>query len=86
MTEEQLKDVNKSLNFLGIENVQNIIAITKDATNGDVIKGIFKNAVKSNYIESSLDMKDYVTIYLGNYEMRVSYDWWSTPYKAESED
>lgn len=58
------------------------ISILDGATNGDVIKAKFPDAIKSNYIESSLDMKDYVTIYLGDYEMRVSYDWWNAPYKS----
>lgn len=54
-------------------------------TNRDVFMAMFPDAIKSNYIESGLDMKDYVTIYLGDYEMRVSYDWWSAPYKVEME-
>jgi hypothetical protein len=58
----------------------NAIPIPEGATNGDVIKAMFPDALKSNYIESGLDMKDYVTIYIGDYEMRVAYDWWYTPY------
>ena len=54
-------------------------------TNGDVFMAMFPDAIKSNYIESGLDMKDYVIIYLGDYEMRVSYDWWDAPYKEVEE-
>ncbi|QHJ73806.1 hypothetical protein [Butyrivibrio virus Ceridwen] len=62
-----------------------LIEIPDNATNGDMIKAMFPDAMKSNYIESGLDMKDYVTIYVGDYEMRVAYDWWSAPYKGKSE-
>lgn len=56
-----------------------------DCTNGDILMAIFPNAIKSNYIESSMNFEDYVEVYLGDYLMRVSYDWWNTPYKVESE-
>lgn len=62
------------------------VEIAGNLTNGDVIKAMFPDAIKSNYVESDLVMQDYVTIYLGDYEMRVSYDWWNAPYKAENED
>lgn len=66
--------------------IHNAIIIPEGATNGDMIKALFPDAMKSNFIESGLDMKDYVTIYVGDYEMRVAYDWWSAPYKSEIED
>lgn len=64
--------------------IHNAIIIPEGATNGDMIKTMFPDAMKSNYIESGLDMKDYVTIYIGDYEMRVAYDWWVAPYKTKS--
>ena len=67
-----------------IEDIPKIVVITERATNGDAFMTMFPDARKSNYIESGWDMKDYVTIYLGDYEMRVSYDWWNAPYKRES--
>ena len=66
--------------------IHNAIIVPSNTTNGDMIKAVFPYAIKSNYIESNLDMKDYVSIYLGDYEMRVSYDWWNAPYKSESEE
>ena len=64
-------------------HIHNAVVIPKGASNGDMIKAIFPYAFKGNYVESSEDMHDYVTIYLGDYEMRVSYDWWYAPYKKE---
>ena len=68
-----------------IEGMPKIVVIPDNATNGDVFMTMFPDAMKSNYIESGLEMKDYVTIYLGDYEMRVSYDWWNAKYKKEVE-
>lgn len=62
------------------------IPIDDNATNGDMIKAMFPKAIKSNYIESSIDFEDYVEIYLGDYLMRVSYDWWNAPYKADNKN
>jgi hypothetical protein len=53
----------------------------KPVTNGDMFFTIFPQAVKSNFVYSDEDMKDYVLIYLNDYdEMKVSYDWWTAPY------
>jgi hypothetical protein len=58
--------------------------ITGNPTNGDMIMAMFPKAIKSNFIYSDEDMKDYRIIYLDDYEeMRVSYDWWHAPYKRE---
>ena len=57
--------------------------IAGNLTNGDVIKAMFPNALRSDYIEN-----DMTTIYLqdkNENEMVVSEDWWNAPYKAESE-
>lgn len=55
----------------------------KTKTNGEMILAMFPYAVKSNFIESDASMNDYLTIYLGDYEMRVSYDWWYLPYRED---
>ena len=55
-----------------------------NCTNGDMVMAMFPDGVKSNYIESDSVMSDYVTIYLGDYEMKVSYDWWVAPFKMKS--
>ena len=41
MTEEQITYVNEALYYIGLKNVQDIILIQKQATNGDVIKALF---------------------------------------------
>lgn len=81
--------VNNPLCPLSKEEMVTIVAngtpLLEGATNGDIIKTMFPYAIKSNYIESSCGIGDYVTIYLGDYEMRVSYDWWNTSYKTDKE-
>jgi hypothetical protein len=53
----------------------------KPVTNGDMFFTIYPRAIKSNFIYSDRDMKDYVLIYLDEYEeMKVSYAWWTAPY------
>jgi hypothetical protein len=60
------------------------VEITGNPTNGDMILAMFPEAIKSNFIYSDEYMKDYMIIYLDDYEeMRVSYDWWNAPYKRE---
>lgn len=86
MTEEQLKDVNKALDFLGIKNVKNIIIISKDATNGEVIKAIFPNIeiIETVYV---CGMPYVRVLFNGMPEIKIfDLDWWNAPYKAESED
>jgi hypothetical protein len=73
---------------LAIQPMGNIkgfcMEITGNPTNGDMIMAMFPEAIKSNFIYSDEDMKDYRIIYLDDYEeMRVSYDWWHAPYKRE---
>lgn len=56
----------------------------KPVTNGDMFFTIYPRAIKSNFIYSDEDMKDYVLIYLNDYdEMKVSYDWWTAPYNED---
>ena len=41
MTREQLREFEKDLIKIGLENVQNIVLIKNGATNGDIMKIIF---------------------------------------------
>ena len=53
-------------------------------TNGDMFFTIYPQAVKSNFVYSDRYMKDYVLIYLNDYdEMKVSYAWWTAPYNED---
>lgn len=63
----------------------NAIPIPDNATNWDMLKAMFPYAIKSNYIETGLELKEYVEIYLGDYIMRVSYDWLIALYGTERE-
>ena len=86
MTEEQLKDVNKALNNIGIENVQNIIIINNRATNGDIVKSMFPDA-QIDYHEKSDLVDSYVTVFIKDCDtcQDYSYDWWISPYKQKGE-
>ena len=57
--------------------IQNSIAISNDATNGDIIKAMFPNA--------SIEVRN-ISVYvdLGNI-VGFSRSWWDAPYKQESE-
>lgn len=58
----------------------------KPVTNGDMFFTIYPRGIKSNFIYNDEYMKDYVIIYLDEYEeMRVSYNWWTAPYEKEAE-
>lgn len=71
MTSEQLTEVNKGIEEWGLENVENVILIKSGATNGDVIKALFK----PNWIRR---MDDVV-----REEYEFNEVWWNTPYKKE---
>ena len=73
MTSEQLIEVNKGIEEWGLENVKNIILIKSGATNGDVIKALFK----PNWIRRMDD------VVIEDYEFNA--DWWNAPYKEVSE-
>lgn len=64
-----------------IEKIANGTPIPDNATNGDVIKAMFPNAWRSNYIDS--DNK--CTLYIDDYELEVDIDWWNAPYKGVEE-
>lgn len=51
----------------------------KGTTNGDVIKAMFPNATKSNYI----DISNKSTLYIDDeHELEVDVDWWNAPYES----
>ena len=64
-----------------LDVLSNCIEIPEDATNGDIVMAVFPDAVKSDCIESGIDKKYYLTITIGDYEIKVSRDWWLRPYK-----
>lgn len=60
----------------------NLIEIPKGATNGDVIKAMFPNAIiEINESGSMVHVKYNDHTCWVNYEL----DWWNTPYKSEGE-
>lgn len=81
MTEEQLKDVNKALYCLGIENVQNITITKYGATNGDIIKAMFPNYENRYDAEYEIITGHLDKTHRHNFDL----DWWNAPYKRESE-
>lgn len=85
MTKEQLKEVNKALNSIGIENVQNVIIISKDETNGNVIRAMFPaiEFIETVYVCG----KPYIRVlFNGMSEIKIfDLDWWNAPYKKEVE-
>ena len=70
MTREQLREVNKGLEEIGLENIQNITFIKNGVTNGDVIKAIFK----PNRVERTDD-----DVIVENYDFNE--DWWNALYE-----
>lgn len=91
MTEEQLKDVNKALNCIGLENVQNIIVIKYSATNKDVFKGVFGyepaiDAVVCNKADwcGGSEPCNYCKSNPNNIGREE--DWWNASYKVETKN
>ena len=74
MTKEQLMKVNKGIEEIGLENVEDIILIKSGVTNGDVIKALFK----PNHVERTDD-----DVIVENYDFNE--DWWHKPYKGDKE-
>lgn len=66
--------------------IHNAIIIPKGATNGDMIKAMFPNCEQKEHMHNG-----YFEMYFDNdlknaSYMRVSKDWWNTPYKKEVEE
>lgn len=74
MTREHLKEVNKGLGEIGLENIQNIVLIKNGATNGDIIKTLFPN----------IDIEIHnITVYVIFDSNVISFDldWWNALYQ-----
>ncbi len=73
MTREHLREVNKGLGEIGLENVQNIVLIKNGATNGDIIKTMFPNV--------DIEIHN-ITVYV-IFDNVVSFDldWWNALYE-----
>lgn len=68
----------------GVEYVEPKKGKKDNPTNGDMIKTMFPNALRSDYIEN-----DMTVIYLqdeNESEMVVPEDWWNAPYKEGDEE
>ena len=67
-----------------IEGDYDIIHIfPRNATNGDMIKAMFPNAWKSDFI----DIANHSTLYVDDkHELEVDIDWWNAPYKGGKEE
>lgn len=77
MTKEQLREFEKDLIKIGLENIQNIMLIKNGATNGDIIKAIFPNAdieIHNITVYVIFDMRSNVVI-------SFDLDWWNTLYE-----
>lgn len=83
MTREQLREFEKDLVKIGLENVKNIGLIKNGATNGDVIKGIFGITEEHFYDEDrmvdvyGLDRTDDPSTFYA--------DWWNALYERYKE-
>lgn len=79
MTREQLREVEKDLVKIGLENIQNIVLIKNGATNGEIIKTIFNITEEHFYDEDrmvdvyGLDRKDDPSTFYA--------DWWNALYE-----
>ena len=73
MTQDQLAKVNEYLDTIGIENVKNIVVIADGATNGDVVRQLFKPHVILK--EPGLIQETY------NFDE----EWWNKSYTGEKE-
>ena len=45
MTDKDLIQVNKHIEEVGLENIDNVVIIANNATNGEVIRTVFKEIV-----------------------------------------
>jgi len=66
--------------------IHNAIIISKNATNGDIIKAMFPNAeiieIRGSF---NKDLLGYRT-WLGGHSQDYFLDWWNTPYSVESKE
>ena len=81
MTIEQLREVEKDLVKIGLENVQNIILVKNGATNGDVIKGLYSDTEVDDFGDFGKDaVIDIYGVDKGEY-LTVRKDWWNALYE-----
>lgn len=76
MTKEQLREFEKDLVKIGLENIQNIVLIKNGATNGDIIKTLFSN----------IDIEIHnITVYVMFDSNVISFDldWWNALYERD---
>lgn len=83
--EEQVEDLKDAL-YDARKQLKNAIIILEGATNGEVIKAMFPNCEQKEHMNNG-----YFEMYFDNdlknaSYMRVSKDWWNTPYKKEVEE
>ena len=78
MTNEQLMEVNKSIEEWGLENVENVILIKNGATNGDVVKAMFPNGTTAKFAT-------FMRFIDGEHYFNCSEDWWNALYKRSWE-
>lgn len=76
MTKEQLREVERDLVKIGLENVQNIVLIKNGATNGDVIKAIFSNVDIVIH-----NMTAYMIFDMHSNGISFDLDWWNALYE-----
>ena len=79
MTLDQIMEVNKGLEEIGIENIANVVLIKYGGTNGDVIKALFP----SIEIEEENGI---VEMSIGCFVNSFRLDWWNAPYKREDDN
>lgn len=76
MTREQLREINKNLGEIGLENIQNVVLIKNGTTNGDMIKVIFPNADIEIH-----NITVYVIFDICSNVISFDLDWWNTLYE-----
>jgi hypothetical protein len=71
------------IDFLKTVPTANVVEISEGATNGDMIKAMFPNAIiEINELGSMVHVKYNNHTCWVNYEL----DWWNAPYKREVEE
>ena len=73
MTKDDLMVLNKRL--IDYENVEEVVVINKNATNGDIIKALFP------HIETFEPNKYEIAIKQGLGWLAFKKEWWNEPYK-----
>lgn len=73
MTREHLREINKGLGEIGLENVQNIVLIKNGATNGDIIKTMFPNA--------DIEIHNITVYVIFDNVISFDLDWWNALYE-----